>query len=78
MREEGLPLLVARMKAANALDPEDIDIPLDNEFEVLRHFLWGSPKMAFMLGEIQRVIFGDSKPEDKRKMFLKVCNNAPS
>ncbi|KAI4614180.1 hypothetical protein J4E80_006871 [Alternaria sp. BMP 0032] len=68
-RKEGLPLLTARMKTAGALNPEDVDRPLDSDEEVLRQFLWGSPKMRYMLWEIQRVILGKAKPATHRKIL---------
>ena len=93
-RGESLPLLTARKKAAKALDPKDLDTPLDpkdldtpldSPKEVLRRFLWGSPKMRYLLYQIQRVILGKTRPKSYRKlfvlfqfprstgMFLKVC-----
>ncbi|KAI4667188.1 uncharacterized protein J4E79_001873 [Alternaria viburni] len=68
-RHEILPLLTARMKTAGALNPEDIDRPLDSDEEVLRQFLWGSPRMKYLLWEIQRVIFGNTKVASHRKIF---------
>jgi hypothetical protein len=68
-RKEGLPLLTARMKKAGALNPEDKDNPLNSDEEVLRQFLWGSPKMRFMLWEIQQVILGKTKPASHRKIM---------
>jgi hypothetical protein len=69
-RQEGLPLLVARMKAANALNPSDLDRPLKDDVEVLRQFLWGSPKMRFMLWEVQRVILGTAKAASHQKVLV--------
>jgi DNA polymerase III delta prime subunit len=69
LQPEGLPMLAARMKAAKALNPDDIDIPMKSDEEVLRQFLWGSPKMRFLLWEIQRVILGNDRPRSHRKIF---------
>lgn len=69
-RHEGLPLLVARMKAGNALDPADKDKPLSTDVEVLRQFLWGSPKFKFCLQEIQRVILGKTRPTTHQKILV--------
>ncbi|KAH7096015.1 P-loop containing nucleoside triphosphate hydrolase protein [Paraphoma chrysanthemicola] len=69
-RGEGLPLLVARLKARRALNPADLGTPLDSAVEVVRQFLWGSPKMRFLLWEIERVILGKAKPEGHRKLLL--------
>ncbi|KAI4677412.1 uncharacterized protein J4E84_009097 [Alternaria hordeiaustralica] len=68
-RREVLPLLTARMKTAGALNPEDIDRPLDSDEEVLRQFLWGSPRIKYLLWEIQRVILGNTKVASHRKIF---------
>ena len=69
-RAEGLPLLVARMKAKGALNPEDMNQPLSTAHEVLRQFLWGSPKMRYLLWEIQRVILAGNKRSTHRKLLL--------
>jgi len=68
-RREGLPLLTTRVKTAEALNPEDIDRPLDSDEEVLRQFLRGSPRMKYLLWEIQRVILGNTKVASHRKIF---------
>jgi hypothetical protein len=69
-RQESLPLLVARMKTANALNPPDLDRSLKDDVEVLRQFLWSSPKMRFMLWEVQCVILGMAKAASHRKMLV--------
>ena len=69
-RHEGLPMLTARMKHAEALNPLDRDVPLSSPEEVLRQFLWGSPKFRFALQEVQRVILGSERPESHRKLLV--------
>jgi len=69
-RCEGLPLFTARMKKAGALNPKDKDTPLDSGEKVLRQFLWGSPKMRFLIWEIQRVVLGKTKAASHRKLLL--------
>jgi hypothetical protein len=69
-RAEGLPLLVARMKSKSALNPEHKDKPLSSPLEVVRQFLWGSPKMRYLLWEIQRVVLGQTKPKTHRKLLV--------
>jgi len=69
-RREGLLLLTARMKKAGALIPQDKDTPLDSDEEVLRQFLWGSPKMRFLIWEIQRVVLGNTNVASHRKLLL--------
>lgn len=69
-RQEGLPMLTARMKAAGALNPTDLDKPLDSDVEVLRQFLWGSPKFKFALWEIQRIVLGGTRPTSHRKLLV--------
>jgi hypothetical protein len=58
------------MKESGALNHEDKDKPLDSDEEVLRQFVWRSPKIRFMLWEIQRVIFGKTKPESHRELMV--------
>jgi len=69
-RREGLPLLTVRMKKAGALSPQDKDTPLHSDEEVLRQFLWGSPKMRFLIWEIQRVVLGHTKAASHKKLLL--------
>jgi hypothetical protein len=69
-RAEGLPLFVARMKAKNALNPQDLEKPLDSAEEVLRQFIWGSPKMKFLLWRIQVVVLGELRPSTHRKLLV--------
>lgn len=63
-------MLTARMKAAGALDSKDLDKPLDSDVEVLRQFLWGSPKFKFALWEIQRVTLGAARLATHRKLLV--------
>ncbi|KAL1594626.1 hypothetical protein SLS60_010387 [Paraconiothyrium brasiliense] len=69
-RDESLLRLVERMKRANVLDPADKHRPLDNDAEVVRQFLWGSPKLRFMVMEIQRVLLSNVVRKSHRKMFV--------
>jgi hypothetical protein len=69
-RNEGLPLLTVRMKAAGALNPDDLDRPLDSLAEVVRQFVWGSPKMRCILYHIQLIILGNRRPTTHRKLFF--------
>jgi hypothetical protein len=58
------------MKAKKALNPEDLEMPLNSAHEILRQFLWDSPKMRFLLWKIQCVILGEVKPVIHRKLLL--------
>jgi hypothetical protein len=60
-KEEGLPVLFHRMKSSGGLPDRLKKVEPTPAEEILRQFLWGSPKFRWMSSQLNRILNRDAK-----------------
>lgn len=68
-KTESLPALLNRMKRTKSLNPADQNTPVVDDEDVLRQFLWGSPKFRYAIEEIRKVVL-NTEPGHKKVIGL--------
>jgi hypothetical protein len=69
-KDEGLPVLLHRMKSSGGLPDRFKNVDPTSAEEILRQFLWGSPKLRCMLTQLQRILDRDPKTGHRKALVM--------